>query len=428
MRFHRLEDWLSWQEGLNPKSIDLGLERVAEVWRRLQPPGLSASTVITIAGTNGKGSSVALFEAMLAAGGYRTGSYSSPHLLRYNERIRLDGRPVSDAAIMDAFQAIDQARKELSLTYFEFGTLAALYLFAREKPEVVLLEVGLGGRLDAVNIVDADLALVTSIALDHQEWLGDDLEAIGREKAGIFRPGRPAVYSAPDMPDSIEDEARGRGAPLYRNGREFRVEETTVGWTWQGQDGILEDLPLPALPGRHQLDNAAGVIMALKRLEGRIPVDEAALRRGLETVTLSGRQQQLERNGVTWLLDVAHNPHAVARLAERLRSRPVSGRTLAVLGMLGDKEVEQAVALMKDQVQEWHLAGIHEPRGLDVAELARRVAAAGVQGQRHTDVGDAVRAVIRQARAGDRVVVFGSFFTVAETLARLENPAGTHKS
>ncbi|WP_457673603.1 glutamate ligase domain-containing protein, partial [Thiolapillus sp.] len=209
---------------------------------------------------------------------------------------------------------------------------------------------------------------------------------------------------------------------------EFRVEETTVGWTWQGQDGILEDLPLPALPGRHQLDNAAGVIMALKRLEGRIPVDEAALRRGLETVTLSGRQQQLERNGVTWLLDVAHNPHAVARLAERLRSRPVSGRTLAVLGMLGDKEVEQAVALMKDQVQEWHLAGIHEPRGLDVTELARRVAAAGVQGQRHTDVGDAVRAVIRQARAGDRVVVFGSFFTVAETLARLENPAGTHKS
>ncbi len=422
MRFPRLQDWLSWQESLNPKTIDLGLERVAEVWRRLQPPDLSASTVISIAGTNGKGSSVALFEAMLEAGGYSTGSYTSPHLLRYNERIRLDGQPLFDQAIMDAFQAIDQARDDLPLTYFEFGTLAALYVFSRQQPDVVLLEVGLGGRLDAVNIIDADLALVTSIALDHQDWLGNDLEAIGREKAGIFRAGKPAVYSAPDMPQSIEAQACKLGAFLYRNGRDFQphVDESPERWAWQGRGRLIEDLPLPALAGEHQLDNAAGVIMSLMLLEERLPLDARAFCQGLESAELPGRQQQIERSGVSWVLDVAHNPHAVARLAERLRTHPVPGRTLAVLGMLRDKDAARAGELMKDVVQEWHLSGIPDSRGQSAAELARRLATVGVQGDLHEGVRDALHAAQRQAGEGDRVVIFGSFHAVAEALGCLE--------
>ena len=422
MRFHTLENWLSWQETLNPRNIDLGLERVAEVWHRLQPPDLSASTVISIAGTNGKGSSVALFEAMLEAGGYSSGSYTSPHLLRYNERIRLNGQPLSDQAIMDAFHAIDQVRDDLPLTYFEFGTLAALYVFSRQKPDVVLLEVGLGGRLDAVNIIDADLALVTSIALDHQDWLGNDLEAIGREKAGIFRAGKPAVYSAPDMPRSIEAQARKLGAFLYRNGRDFqpRVDESAERWAWQGRGRLIQDLPLPALAGEHQLDNAAGVIMALTLLEDRLHLDAGAFRQGLESAELPGRQQQIDRSGVSWVLDVAHNPHAVTRLAEHLRTHPVPGRTLAVLGMLRDKDAARAGELMKDMVQEWHLAGISDSRGQSAAELAQRLATVGVQGNLHEMVRDAVHAAQHQAGAGDRVVVFGSFHTVAEALGCLD--------
>ena len=422
MRFHTLENWLSWQETLNPRNIDLGLERVAEVWHRLQPPDLSASTVISIAGTNGKGSSVALFEAMLEAGGYSSGSYTSPHLLRYNERIRLNGQPLSDQAIMDAFHAIDQVRDDLPLTYFEFGTLAALYVFSRQKPDVVLLEVGLGGRLDAVNIIDADLALVTSIALDHQDWLGNDLEAIGREKAGIFRAGKPAVYSAPDMPRSIEAQARKLGAFLYRNGRDFqpRVDESAERWAWQGRGRLIQDLPLPALAGEHQLDNAAGVIMALTLFEDRLPLDAGAFRQGLESAELPGRQQQIDRSGVSWVLDVAHNPHAVARLAEHLRTHPAPGRTLAVVGMLRDKDAARAGELMKEMVQEWHLAGISDSRGQSAAELAQRLATVGVQGNLHEMVRDAVHAAQHQAGEGDRVVVFGSFHTVAEALGCLE--------
>ncbi len=427
MRFDRLEHWLSWQESLNPKTIDLGLARVAEVWRRLQPPDLSASTVISIAGTNGKGSTVALFEAVLKAGGYSTGSYTSPHLLRYNERIRLDGQPLSDQAIMEAFEAIDQVRDDLPLTYFEFGTLAALYVFARRKPDVVLLEVGLGGRLDAVNILDADLAMITSIALDHQDWLGDDLETIGREKAGIFRAGRPAVYSALDMPHSIEAQARNLGTPLYRNGRDFqvRVEEAAEHWTWRGQGRVISDLPLPSLPGAHQPHNAAGVIMALSLLEQTLSVKPAALREGLQEARLPGRLQILERNGVHWLLDVSHNPHAVARLAQYLSAHPVPGHAHALLGMLKDKDVEQAVALMRPQVQHWHLAGIPEARGLSANELEQRATSAGVQGIPHACVADALEEIDRAAMQGDRVVVFGSFLTVAAALEHLQNPAGT---
>jgi dihydrofolate synthase/folylpolyglutamate synthase len=426
VRFSSLEDWLSWQESLNPKGIDLGLERAAQVWRRLTPPDLSSSTVISIAGTNGKGSSVALFESVFHAAGYSTGSYTSPHLLRYNERIRHNGRPLDDEDILAAFDAIDQARSDLPLTYFEFGTLAALYVFAREKPDVVLLEVGLGGRLDAVNLIDADLALVTSIGLDHQEWLGGDRESIGREKAGIFRSGRPAVFSAPDMPRSVQAHAAELGSRLYRNGRDFRVQlnQTGDGWGWQSGGRVIADLPLPALHGAHQLDNAAGVIMALMLFEKSLPVAEEAIRQGLKSVRVPGRQQLLQRNAVQWLLDVSHNPHAVKQLARYLGDHPVSGRTLAVLGMLQDKDAEQVVALMREVVQDWHLAGINAPRGMSAAELAHRIAAVDLPIQMHETTGDALQAVDQLAGPGDRLVVFGSFHTVADALDYLQHPAG----
>ncbi|WP_456375703.1 bifunctional tetrahydrofolate synthase/dihydrofolate synthase [Thiolapillus sp.] len=426
MRFNKLEDWLSWQESLNPKSIDLGLERVQQVWRQLVPPDLAATTVISIAGTNGKGSSVALFESTLQAAGYTTGSYTSPHLLRYNERIRCNGQPLPDEQIMAAFDTIDKARGATLLTYFEFGTLAALYHFAHQKPDVVLLEVGLGGRLDAVNIIDADLALVTSIALDHQQWLGDDLESIGREKAGIFRPGRPAVFSALQMPDSVEAVAAEVKTPLYRNGRDFHGErnQTGNGWNWQSRERGISNLPLPALPGPHQLDNAAGVIMALQLLAPSLPVSENAIRQGLVSVEIPGRQQLVERNAVQWLLDVAHNSHAVAQLARYLKEHPVSGQTRAVLGMLRDKDASQVATLMKNEVQAWHLAGIDAPRGMNAKELTRRIMTDGFRGQSHENLKNALQTVDALSRPGDRVVVFGSFYTVAEALDYLKYPAG----
>ncbi|HHB12804.1 MAG TPA: bifunctional tetrahydrofolate synthase/dihydrofolate synthase, partial [Chromatiales bacterium] len=231
MRFSTLEEWLRWQERLHPRAIDLGLERVASVWRRLDAP-LEGITVVTVAGTNGKGSTIALLEAILEQAGISTGSYTSPHLVRYNERIRLDGEPVADETLLEAFDAVDRARGERLLTYFEFGTLAALWILSRQRVEVALLEVGLGGRLDAVNILDADLAMITSIDLDHQAWLGDDREVIGREKAGIFRPGRPAVFSAPDMPASVGEVAAALGTPLHRHGVHFHLAERGEGWSW----------------------------------------------------------------------------------------------------------------------------------------------------------------------------------------------------
>ncbi|WP_457671815.1 bifunctional tetrahydrofolate synthase/dihydrofolate synthase [Thiolapillus sp.] len=418
MRFTRLDDWLNWQEALNPKTIDLGLARVQQVWQKLSPPDLAPSTVISIAGTNGKGSSVALFEALLGQAGYSTGSYTSPHLLCYNERIRLDGIPVSDAKIVEAFQVIDEARAEIPLTYFEYGTLAALHIFSRETPDVVLLEVGLGGRLDAVNIIDADLAMVTSIALDHQEWLGNDRESIGREKAGIFRPGKAAVFSGRDMPESIAREAKKRQAKLHVRGRDFDLDVCANHWNWRSPSRSLQDLPFPALPGRHQLDNAAAVLMAFELLSPAVIVSQTAIRQGLERVNLPGRQQVLEKDGVQWVLDVAHNPHAVAALQRRLQENPVPGRTLAVLGMLGDKDVAAVLALLQEQVQKWHFATLEDSRGLKAKALAGKAAAMpqSFPMEAHERVEKAMQAVAGEVEPGDRVVIFGSFHTVAGAL------------
>ncbi|MGB5568249.1 MAG: Mur ligase family protein, partial [Sedimenticolaceae bacterium] len=277
MRFDSLAGWLDWQAGLNPRTIDLGLDRVRLVWQRLGSPTLDAA-VITIAGTNGKGSSVAFAESILQAAGYRTGCYTSPHLLRYNERIRVDQEPVGDAAICAAFERIDQVRADLPLTYFEFGTLAALLIFAQAGLDAIVLEVGLGGRLDAVNLIDPDVALITGIGLDHQDWLGSDLESIGSEKAGIMRAGRPAVYSARTPPDSIRTRASAIGARLLVAGEDFKILRRAEGWDLLIGDTARHALPIPGMRGRVQIDNAGGVLVALECLSGQLPVDQRAVR------------------------------------------------------------------------------------------------------------------------------------------------------
>ena len=413
MRFQTLADWLAWQETLHPKAIDLGLERVRAVAGRM---GLLAPAhlVITVAGTNGKGSSVAMLESILACAGLRVGAYTSPHLWRYNERIRIDRKAVEDADIVAAFDRIDTARGDISLSYFEFGTLAALDLFARARLDVAVLEVGLGGRLDAVNILDADCALVTGIGIDHVEWLGPDRESIGREKAGIFRAGRPAVCSDPRPPSSVRETARVIGAAWYGLGEQFSYERADGTWTWWGGSVRLESLPLPALPGPFQLQNAAGVLMALRTLGARVPLTLAALRDGLAQARIAGRFHVVP-GAVEEIYDVAHNPHGAQALAEALAARPCAGRTLAVCAMLADKDAAGVAAALTGEVHAWFLAGLDDARGQSAEALAARMLLP-VAPQRCADPKAALSAARAAARPGDRIVVFGSFHTIAELL------------
>ena len=425
MRFATLDAWLAWQAGVHPRAIDLGLERVGAVARRLDllPPPMP---VISVAGTNGKGSSVALLEAMLGAAGVRTGSYTSPHLHRYNERIRRDGRPASDEEIMASFARIDAARGGTSLTYFEFGTLAALDLLRRWRVDVALLEVGLGGRLDAVNLVDADCALFTSIGLDHQAWLGDDVDRIGREKAGIARCGRPAVVAMPDPPDGLLAALAERGARILRCGRDFTVRRHAAGWDWHGPQAALRDLPPPALAGEHQIDNTAGVLMALHTLPAALRPDAAAVRRGLESVRLPGRFERVAAAGVPFELrfDVAHNADAARRLAATLAEHPVPGRTWVLLGVLADKDARAIVQALRDQVDHWLLVTPPAERALPAAALDRALADALPAAAR--EVSDTPAAAWRRARAalgpGDRLLCTGSFYTVAALQALVAPP------
>jgi dihydrofolate synthase/folylpolyglutamate synthase len=415
MRFDSLAQWLAWQETLHPKAIDLGLERPGEVLRRM---GLSARPdyfVFTVAGTNGKGSTVATLEAILRAAGHRVGSYTSPHLLRYNERIRIDGAEVSDAELCAAFERVDQVRGEVSLSYFEFGTLAAFDLFARAGLDAAVLEVGMGGRLDAVNLLDADVAVVTPIDVDHAEWLGPDRETIAREKAGILRAGRAAVCSDPVPPASLAEEAARIGARLHQVGREFDFAVAGDQWWWRGAHGRLE-LPLPALRGVSQAQNAAGVLMALELAAARLPVHPDEVAAGLRAATLPGRFEVVP-GPVTRIFDVGHNPHAARELARNLAAQPCGGRTLAVWAMLGDKDAAGVVEALRGSFDHWHVAGLAGNRGRGAASLAELLSARGLAlFTAHATVAEAWSAALAGARPGDRVVVFGSFHTVAEAL------------
>jgi len=415
-----LAEWLGFIERQHPASIALGLERVEAVRGRL---GLALGCpVITVGGTNGKGSTCAMLEAILRAAGYRAGLYLSPHLVRYNERVRIDGGEATDAMLCESFAAVDQARAGVPLTYFEFGTLGALWLFARARPEVVVLEVGLGGRLDAVNVIDPDCAVLSAIDIDHGDYLGASREAIGREKAGILRAGRPAVIGDPDPPQSVLEVAQALGARVLRLGQAFGFEAQDGQWRYWGPSDRRVSLAYPALRGRAQLQNAASAICALETLHARLPVSMQDIRQGLARVALPGRFQVLPGRPAV-VLDVAHNPQAARVLAANLAASGYAAETIAVLGMLADKDLDGVVAALAQRVTRWHLASLPGARGARAGELEAALRRCGVHAPAHchADPLAAFRAAREEAGDDDKIVVFGSFLTVGAIAAELES-------
>lgn len=419
MRFSTLNDWLGWQETLHPSEIELGLERVKSVFHSLHPE-TPPFTVITIAGTNGKGSSVAMLESILLQAGYKVGSYTSPHIIHYNERVRLNAQAVSDDQLMTAFERIDQIRGDVSLTYFEFGTLAALDIFYLTRPDVVLLEVGLGGRLDAVNIIDSDIALITTIDIDHTAWLGDNREAIAAEKAGIMRHKIPVIFSGTEMPEAIRQVATKLDANLYVLNEDYQYSRNVSGWSWQDNEKNTMVLPEPMLFGLHQLQNAAGVIKVLKALEACLPVNNQSIRQGLLSVKLPGRFQVFPavNNNAERVFDVAHNPQAMQQLASNLTSRPVQGKTIVVMGMLADKDFSKALFPLLPLADFWYCSKLRSKRSLSAKKLAESLS-------QHVDtsrvrvfesIQSAYLAACEISGIDDRIVVTGSFFAVAEVM------------
>jgi len=414
-----LAEWLDYIERIHPKSIQLGLERVAKVRDML---GRSSSAALfTVAGTNGKGSTCAMLEAILIAAGYKVGLYTSPHLLRYNERVRLDGVPVSDARLCAAFETVERARGEVTLTYFEFGTLAAWEIFAAEALDAVILEVGLGGRLDAVNAFETDCALLTSVDLDHTDYLGDTRERIGSEKAGIFRRNKPAVVADPDPPRSVLDHAGAVGADLWLIGRDFGYWREGQQWMSWARGVRRGGLALPALRGDRQLANASAALAALDALRARFPVGMQDIRNGLAHVDLPARFQVLPGRP-TVVLDVAHNPQAAGVLAENLAGMGFYAETYAVFGMLRDKDIDGVCRALKDRISTWFAADLSVPRGAAAQVLADALASAGAAGDVlcFRNPREAYAAAQKRANENDRIVVFGSFHTVAEVMQEIE--------
>jgi len=413
-----LQEWLAQVEALHPVSIELGLERVGAVWARMgltvRPP------VITVAGTNGKGSTCAMLEAILLQAGYRTGVYTSPHLVHFQERCRVVGESATPETLAQGFAAVEAARGDTTLTYFEFSTLAIFWCLAQADLDVWVLEVGLGGRLDAVNLIDADVAILTSIDLDHQEWLGPDREAIGREKAGVMRAGRPVVVSDPMPPQSVLAVAQQLGADLRSLGRDFHFSGDKQQWAWSGRTRRYAGLAYPALRGANQLVNASGVLAALEALRGRLPVTAQAVRNGLAMVELPGRFQMVPGQPVL-VLDVAHNPHSVAALTENLDAMGFYPRTHAVFGAMADKDLATMFGRIAPLVDHWHFCDLPLPRAASAQALqalwqAQPCARREVASQVHSDPRSALQAALAAADPADRIVVFGSFHTVGGVL------------
>ncbi len=413
-----LASWLEYIEAQHPKSIAMGLDRVGVVKQRLN---LSPSfPIITVAGTNGKGSACAMLERIYHEAGYRVACYSSPHLLRYNERVRVGCQDASDQALCDAFSVVEAARGETLLTYFEFGTLAAMQYFTQTGIDIAIMEVGLGGRLDAVNIFEPSCTIVTSIDLDHMEFLGNDRESIGFEKAGIFRPGILAICGDINPPDSLVGHAANIGANLMLVQRDFQFDLTGDGWSYHRDQTEISYLPMPALIGDFQLFNAACVIAAIQSLQQPLPVTVAAMASGFSKVTLAGRFQ-LYSSHPQVILDVAHNPHAAAALGENLRKSPCIGRTLTVFSMLADKDIAGVIAAVGIQMAGWYVAGINHVRGTSVQKLTDciHMQAPGADVQSFADITSAYLQACMDANENDRIVVFGSFFTVADVMRAL---------
>jgi len=426
MTSRSLADWLAYLEQLHPTAIDMGLDRVRAVAARMAMTR-PAPLVVTVTGTNGKGSTCAFIASLLNAQGLKIGSYSSPHLLRYNERVLLSGREASDAELCEAFAVVEAARGEISLTYFEMGTLAAFWLFERAGLDAVVLEVGLGGRLDAVNIVDADLAVITNIGLDHADWLGNSRESVAYEKAGILREGKPALCGDLDPPQPLLDHANSLSAPLLLRGRDFDLAMGAGDWHWRGVDAAgapleLHGLPLLALP----MENAALALQAYAMLG--LPWDPARLARALLQTRVVGRldSRQVVWNGrrIALLLDVGHNPHAAAFLAQRLEQRPVAGTRLAVFGLLADKDLAGVLDALAPSISDWAVAPLPTPRTQSATQLAQALLERGASVSEYATIEQALDAQCARAESVDEILVFGSFYCVAAALEWLEQQVG----
>lgn len=426
MTSRSLADWLAYLEQLHPTAIDMGLDRVRAVAARMAMTR-PAPLVVTVTGTNGKGSTCALIASLLNAQGLKIGSYSSPHLLRYNERVLLSGREASDAELCEAFAVVEAARGEISLTYFEMGTLAAFWLFERAGLDAVVLEVGLGGRLDAVNIVDADLAVITNIGLDHADWLGNSRESVAYEKAGILREGKPALCGDLDPPQPLLDHANSLSAPLLLRGRDFDLAMGAGDWHWRGVDAAgapleLHGLPMLTLP----MENAALALQAYAMLG--LPWDPARLARALLQTRVVGRldSRQVLWNGrrIALLLDVGHNPHAAAFLAQRLEQRPVVGARRAVFGLLADKDLTGVLDALAPSISDWAVAPLPTPRTQSATQLAQALLERGASVSEYATIEQALDAQCARAESVDEILVFGSFYCVAAALEWLEQQVG----
>ncbi|MEZ5478803.1 MAG: bifunctional tetrahydrofolate synthase/dihydrofolate synthase [Thiolinea sp.] len=416
-----LAQWLAWQEALHLSAIDLGLDRIRVVAERMDLLQVDFP-IITVAGTNGKGSTVALLSALCQSAGYRVGAYTSPHILRYNERIAVAGKLADDELICAAFAAIDAARGEVSLTYFEFGSLAAMWIFRQQAVELAILEVGLGGRLDAANLWDADVAVITGIGIDHVSWLGDNREVIGREKAGIARAGRPLVCGDPEPPESIGTIARELGAEYWQIGRDWQVELSAAGDSFsvrlqQDDTGTAwVDLPLPALPGTIQTQNAGCALLALWQLRQRFPLPRSAIEHALQHVQLAGRLQRLQTAPDVYV-DVAHNPHAARYLADWLQKNPTSGRTYVLFSILSDKDIDGVVEALRTSVDEWHFFALPDARAMPLEDIHRALSSHDhVTAVSHEGLKQAWTALKPCLNSNDRVVAFGSFLVVSSML------------
>ena len=419
--FTSLDEWLPWLETLSPREIDLGLDRVVAVLERLDLP--EPERVINVAGTNGKGSSVAMLEALLANAGHRTACYTSPHVLRYNERICIDGFAVSDADIIAAFERVQAARLEVPLTYFEFGTLAALVAFADAAADTLILEVGMGGRLDAVNAIEPDACLITNIALDHVAWLGDDIDSIATEKAGIMRASKPVVFGATDCPSAIAARAAEIGADLRLAGTDFGFEsnpDKTL-WSWRGRQTELAGLCPPALAGGIQMQNAAAVLAVIEAMGLEHILTVAQVNDAFGNLSLAGRFQVIQSSRRTWVLDVAHNPAAAAVLAESLQALSHAGKITAVVGMLADKDVQGVIDPLSALVDAWIAVPVEGARAEPVAPLAQAIANVSMRPCRIAQsIPAALETADREVDADQLILVTGSFYAVGPALAWLQ--------
>jgi len=420
-----LSEWLDWQQRLHLSSIDLGLDRVRIVATKLALLSFSFP-IISVAGTNGKGSSTAMLQSIYQQAGYKTGVYTSPHLLRYNERISIAAIPVSDAELCQAFEIIDQARGEITLTYFEFSTLAAAVLFKQQKIDIAIFEVGLGGRLDAVNLWDADIALITTIAIDHENWLGDNREDIAIEKAGIMRPETPVVCGDLKPPITIASEAKRIGAQLIQRNIDFSVSYPAYltgeeYWQWQDlQQGTSLSFPLPSLAGRFQLDNAANVITVITQLQTRLVVTNKSIEKGLTNTLIAGRLQTVATHP-TLLLDVAHNPQAAEQLALYLHNDRHSGKTVALFSVLKDKDITGIVTPFKSLIDHWYIISLEGERGQAATQIEFELKEMGINSTEivSNSFKKAVQDIKNALEYEDRIVAFGSFLLVAGVLESL---------